>query len=955
MPLSWNEIKHRAIKFGNDWKAETREAAERQTFWNEFFDIFGIKRRTVASFEEPVKKFSGTWGAIDIFWPGKLLGEHKSAGQDLDKAHAQGMGYIRGLQDTGRSKEIPRYLVVSDFQKIALHDLEGDGESITFPVTELHKHIRHFAFIAGYKQHKLDPEDPANIEAAELMAVLHDALLDGGYTGHDLRVFLVRTLFCLFADDTGIFPPDAFKLYLADRTVEDGSDLGPKLDRLFRILNTPEDKRQAGLEEDQRQFPYVNGDLFAEKLEFADFTTAMRNALLKAANFRWERISPAVFGSLFQGVMDKKERRQIGAHYTSEANILKLVRSLFLDGMRAEFEHIRGLKIGKADKLRDLQKRLAALRFLDPACGCGNFLVITYRELRHLELDILKELYGVQSEFSLDDVNKLSLIDVDQMYGIEIEEFPARIAEVALWLTDHQANIELSQTFSQFYLRIPLRKSPHIHVGNALQKDWKEVLPPEQCSYVLGNPPFVGKKEQNEQQKADHDAVWGDVKGTGVLDFVTCWHRLASEYIQNTRIKVAFVSTNSITQGEQVSILWSHLLSRYHLKIHFAHRTFSWESEARGKAHVHCVIIGFAAFDTDVKCLFDYESVAADPTMTVVPNISPYLTAGSDTVVTKRMTPLSDVPEMIFGTKLVDDGHLVLSTEERNDLTQRFPYVASFIRPFTGGEEFLNGRERWCLWLNDAKPQDIRGCPPLMERVERVKQFRLASKKAPTVALATTPSLFGEIRQPDTEYLLFPKVSSERRRYVPLGFVSPEVIANGSSLVVPGASVYHFGVLSSAMQIAWMKSVCGRMKSDFQYSATIVYNNYPWPKDVSEVQKAAVEKAAQTVLDARAKFTTSTLADLYDPTTMPPALVKAHADLDRAVDRCYRKEPFPNDRARVEHLFALYEELAAPLVKYEKPKRKMKDTSTMESAGAAAHHRVPMILREDASPYGGAS
>lgn len=935
MPLSWNEIKHRAIKFGNDWKTETREAAERQTFWNEFFDIFGIKRRTVASFEEPVKKLSGSWGAIDIFWPGKLLGEHKSAGQDLDKAHAQGMGYIRGLHDTGRGKEIPRYLMVSDFQKIALHDLEGEGESVSFPITDLHKHIRHFAFIAGYKQHKLDPEDPANIEAAELMAELHDALHEGGYTGHDLRVFLVRTLFCLFADDTGIFPPDSFKLYLTDRTAEDGSDLGTKLDRLFRILNTQEDKRQAGLEEDLRQFPYVNGQLFEEKLEFADFTTAMRAALLKAAQFRWERISPAVFGSLFQGVMDAKDRRQVGAHYTSEANILKLIRSLFLDDMRAEFEHLRGLKIGKADKLRDLQKRLASLRFMDPACGCGNFLVITYRELRRLELDILKELHGQQSEFGLDEVNKLSLIDVDQMYGIEIEEFPGRIAEVALWLTDHQANVELSQAFSQFYLRIPLRKSPHIHVANALRKDWKEVLPPEQCSYILGNPPFVGKKEQDEQQKADLDAVWGDVKGTGVLDFVTCWHRLASEYIQNTRIKVAFVSTNSITQGEQVSILWSHLLSRYHLKIHFAHRTFPWESEARGKAHVHCVIIGFAAFDTGTKYLFDYENDPANPSKTEVANISPYLAAGSDIVATKRMTPLSDVPAMIFGTKLVDDGHLVLSTEERNDLTRQFPHVAKFIRPFTGGEEFLNGTERWCLWLNDAKPQDIRGCPPLMERVEQVKHFRLASKKAPTVALAATPSLFGEIRQPSTEYLLFPKVSSERRRYVPLGFLPPEVVANGSSLVVPGASIYHFGVLSSAMHISWMKSVCGRMKSDFQYSATIVYNNYPWPEAVSEAQKAAVEKAAQAVLDAREVYLNPrlddvmkgdpapqcTLADLYDPTTMPPALAKAHADLDRAVDRCYRKEPFPNDRARVEHLFALYEKLTAPLVVAPKEKR----------------------------------
>lgn len=510
MPLAWNEIKQRAIAFGNEWKSETREASERQSFWNDFFHVFGLKRRQVASFEEPVKKLSGNWGAIDIFWPGKLLGEHKSAGQDLDKAHAQAMGYIRGLQDTGRSKEIPRFIAVSDFQRIALHDLEpepGAAASFIFPVTEFHKHVHHFAFILGLRQSKLDPEDPANIEAAELMADLHDALLAGGYEGHDLRVFLVRILFCLFADDTGIFPQDSFKLYLTDRTAADGSDLGSKLARLFRVLNTPEDKRQANLEEELRAFPYVNGQLFAESLDFADFNTAMREALLEAAAFHWERISPAVFGSLFQGVMDKKERRQIGAHYTSEADILKLIRSLFLDDLRATFDHLRGLKIGRNDKLRGLQKHLGSLRFFDPACGCGNFLVITYRELRRLELEILKEIHGTQTEFTLDTVNQLSLIDVDQMYGIEIEEFPARIAEVALWLADHQANLELSTAFSQFYLRIPLRKSPHIHVGNALRLDWKQVLPPEQCSFILGNPPFVGKKEQNPAQKVDMDSV----------------------------------------------------------------------------------------------------------------------------------------------------------------------------------------------------------------------------------------------------------------------------------------------------------------------------------------------------------------------------------------------------------------------------------------------------------------
>jgi len=922
MPLSWNEIKHRAIKFGNDWKTETRESAERQTFWNEFFDIFGIKRRTVASFEEPVKKLSGNWGAIDVFWPGKLLGEHKSAGQDLDKAHAQGMAYIRGLQDNRREREIPRYLMVSDFQKIALHDLEGEGDSISFPVTELHKHIRHFAFIAGYKQHKLDPEDPANIEAAELMAELHDALLEGGYTGHDLRVFLVRTLFCLFADDTGIFPPDAFKLYLTDRTAEDGSDLGAKLDRLFRVLNTDTDKRQSTLDEDLRQFPYVNGDLFAEKLEFADFNTEMRNALLKAAQFRWERISPAVFGSLFQGVMDKKERRQIGAHYTSEANIMKLVRSLFLDDMRAEFDAAVKDRSGRGKgRLSELQKRLASLRFLDPACGCGNFLVITYRELRRLELDILKELHGAQSEFTLDDVNKLSLIDVDQMFGIEIEEFPGRIAEVALWLTDHQANIELSQAFSQFFLRIPLRKSPHIHVANALRKDWREVLPPEQCSYVLGNPPFVGHHYQNADQKDDQKSVMTNISASGVIDFVANWHLKAAEYIHGTKIKAAFVSTNSICQGEQAGLLWSELFGRYAVKIHFAHRTFAWASEARGKAHVHCIIVGFANFDTLTKQLYDYDSDPEHPTITLVSNIGPYLVEGSDRAVTNRSEPLSNAPKMSWGNKPTDGGHLILSPEERDDLRTKEPAAARFIRPYMGGGDFINGIERYCLWLKDAAPNELRALPMVMARVEGVKQMRLQSKAESTRNYAAYPSLFRQIAQPGSDYLAVPEVSSENRSYIPIAFITKDVICSNTVQFVPDATLWHFGILTSATHMAWMRQVCGRLKSDYRYSNTLVYNNFPWPETPSSTQVTAVEKAAQAVLDARAKYPTSTLADLYDPTTMPPILAKAHADLDRSVDRCYRKEPFPNDRARVEHLFARYEELTRPLLPTEKKAR----------------------------------
>lgn len=943
MPLSWNEIKHRAIAFSRDWKGATSEKSERQTFWNEFFEVFGKKRRTLAAFEEPVKKLSGNWGFIDLFWPGTCIVEHKSAGEDLGKAHAQGMDYVRGLIDSGREKEVPRWLIVSDFKRIAVHDLEPEQDpdlplftrlppSVEFPLKELHKNVRHFAFIAGYRHHKLNPEDPANFEATELMARLHDALYDGGYRGHDLCQFLVRLLFSFFADDTGIFPCDQFKLFIRERTAEDGSDLGAKLAHLFQVLNTPEDKRGKNLDEDLAQFPYVNGELFGETLTFADFTAPMRQALIACTDFRWERISPAVFGSLFQTVFDHEDdrkRRQLGAHYTAEKNIMKVVRSLFLDDLRAEFDAARKDKSGRGPgRLRDLQKKLASLKIMDPACGCGNFLVVTYRELRQLELEILIELHAnelseIQHEFAL-DVTQLSQINVDQMFGIEIEEFPARIAEVALWLADHQANVLLSEAFGQFYRRIPLRKSPHIHVANALRIDWNHVLPPSQCSYILGNPPFVGHHYQSAEQKADQQIVMEAISGAGVIDYVANWHFKAAAYSHCTQAKVAFVSTNSICQGEQAGLIWTHLFNRWHIKIHFAHRTFAWESEARGKAHVHCVIVGFAGYDASRKRLYDYESDPEKPTIVEAKNISPYLVEGPDRAVTNRSVPLCDVPKMSWGNKPTDGGHLILTPEERVALLIKEPGASKYIRPFMSGGDFINGVERFCLWLKDVHPSELRSLPLVLARVEAVKQMRLASTAESTRDYAAYPTLFRQIAQPDSDYLAIPEVSSERRIYIPIAFVSKDVICSNKIQFVPNASVWHFGILTSAMHMAWMRQVCGRLESRYSYSNTLVYNNYPWPQDVSEAQKAAVEKAAQAVLDTRARFMYGsvdtpvcaplcTLADLYDPTTMPPALAKAHAELDRAVDRCYRKEPFPNDRVRVEHLFALYEELTAPL------------------------------------------
>jgi hypothetical protein len=936
MPLSWNEIRHRAIGFSKEWKGETREAAERQSYWNDFFNVFGVRRRTVATFEEPVKKLSGDWGFIDLFWPGKLLVEHKSTGADLGKAHAQGMAYIRGLKDSGRDREIPRWLIVSDFARIALHDLEPEQDpgapllqrlppSVEFPLADFHKCIRHFAFIAGYTQHRLNPEDPANLEATQLMCDLHDALEMGGYTGHELKRFLVRILFCLFAEDNGIFPQKAFELFVRDRTAEDGSDLGVRLEQLFRILNTDTAQRQKNLDEELSQFPYVNGELFAEHLEFAEFNADMRNGLLACCSFRWETISPAVFGSLFQAVMDSKERRQIGAHYTAEKNILKLIRSLFLDDLRAEFESIKADRsTRRTARLQEFQDKLAKLRFFDPACGCGNFLVLTYRELRKLELEVLLELHGQQHEMSLDDVNRLSKLNVNQFYGIEIEEFPARIAEVALWLTDHQANVALSQAFGQFYQRLPLRASPHIHVGNALRMDWREVIPPGECSYILGNPPFVGKKEQNADQKADMELIFGTVKGSGVLDYVCAWYVKAVRYIQGTPIRVAFVSTNSITQGEQVGVIWNELLKKYHLTINFAHRTFPWESEARGKAHVHVVIIGFGILPLNQRVLFDYDGATGDPHASQVGRINPYLIDGSDLLIQNRSTPICDWPEVTYGSFALDDGHYTLSPEERSQIIRECPAAKNYIRPFIGGRELIHGEERYCLWLKDADPREVKAMRPVVQRIEAVQQWRKGRGRETTRELAETPMLFAEIRQPNSGYLAFPTLSSVRRRYVPIAYLQPNVIASNQVYVIAGASLFHFGVLHSEMHMAWIRQVGGRFKSDYRYSASLIYNNYPWPTAVTDKQRAAVEAAAQSVLEARSKYPTSTLADLYDPLLMPAPLPKAHQELDRAVDRCYRPEAFTSDRQRVEYLFALYEKITAPLL--PKPLRKRRTT-----------------------------
>ncbi|MDP8223352.1 MAG: hypothetical protein P9L99_08340 [Candidatus Lernaella stagnicola] len=903
---NWREMQRRAVKFVHRWKDESREAAEAKSFWDDFFRVFGRDRKAVASFEAPVRNLRDRWSFIDLFWKGTLLVEHKSRGKDLGRAASQAFDYIQYLQGEGREEEAPDYVIVSDFERIALHELET-GRVVEFPLAELPEHAHLFGFIAGFKQASLEPQDPLNIRAAEIMAKLHDALEDGGYSGHRLERFLVRILFCLFAEDTGIFDTDSFSRFIENYTRQDGFDLGAQLARFFAVLNTPREQRQTSLDDALMNLPYVNGELFREDLGFAEMDRAMREALLRCAHFHWAQISPAIFGSLFQSVMEPRERRRIGGHYTSERDILKLIRALFLDELRAQFEKIRHDR----RKLQEFQRTLAGLRFLDPACGCGNFLVVTYRELRLLELEVIKILHGGRQQEL--DIKNLTLIDMESMCGIEISEFPARIAEVAMWLVDHQMNRRLSNEFGAYFMRLPLAKSARIRVGNALLLDWNEVLPAGQCSYVLGNPPFVGKSLMTKEQNRETAHVWGDAKRSGVLDYVTAWYRKAAEYAGGTRIRAAFVSTNSITQGEQADALWTPLFRDFGLKIHFAYRTFPWESEARGKAHVHVVIVGFGAFDTGGKRIYEFDGKNDKLTVTEAKNISPYLVEGNDLAVPPRARPLCPVPECGYGSKPADGGHLLLTEEQRQDFVAQYPDAAPYLRPLLSAAEYLHGRKRWCLWLPHAKPSDIRSIRGLRERVGKVREFRLASKKAATRELAGQPALFAEIRQPTTRFVLVPQHTSERRDYVPFGYFEPENILHNSCSAIPEASLYHFGVLSSEMHMAWLRHVGGRIKSDFRYSTRQVYNNFPWPQVPSEKQSAAVEKAAAAVLAARDQYPDQSPADLYDPLAMPRALHRAHEALDRVVDRCYRQARFPDDQRRMPFLLKLYEKLAAPL------------------------------------------
>lgn len=901
-----NEMRERAARFVTEWRGETYERGESQSFWNDWFEIFGIRRRKVATFEHYVSKLSGGNGFIDLFWPGYLVVEQKSANKDLIAAEGQAFDYLHGLSQ----KDMPRLVISSDFATFHVHDLD-DGTVMDFAVEDLPKHIEMFAWIAGHQKRHFEHEDEVNIKAAELMGRLYDLLDESGYADHGLRTLLVRLLFILFADDTGIWERNLFADYLLNQTAEDGRDVGMHLGQLFQVLNTPIESRQRTLDESLARFPYINGDLFGEQVSLPSFDAKMRSRLVDATKFDWSAISPAIFGSMFQSVMDTDQRRTIGAHYTREQNIFKVIEPLFLDELRAECASASSVKA-----LEKLHERLSALTFFDPACGCGNFLIVAYREIRRLELEIMRRIRDLKGPHyqMTSDIDYVRKVKVSQFYGIEIEEFPARIAETAMYLMDHLMNIELEKEFGLWRPEFPIRVSAHIGQGNAIRLDWNTVLPANRCSYLFGNPPFVGMAWMNEEQQDDNRHAFADIDAaglrTGRLDYVACWYAKAFAYMTRTAVRAAFVSTNSITQGEQARTM-GPILERNGYEIDFAHRTFKWSSEARGTAQVHVVVIGFSYGGlAPKKMVFEYPTPASDPTAVPVGDINFYLD-GHATTPSKRYQPMvGGLPNASKGSQPTDGGNLIVGVEDY-ELVAADPIAAKYLRPFRQSTEMLYSKERWCLWLREAPASDLRTSPVLRARLCDVATARSASRTASVRAQAQTPWLFTQIRQPSSRYLALPEVSTMQRDYIPGRYYEADVIAGNKLIVWPDAPLWLFSYLHSAAFMAWVRSFSGRMKSDFMIAPSTVYFTFPFVVPSGEVL-AHIENAAQAVLDARSSNAGQSLADMYDPLTMPTDLRRAHNGVDALIDGLYGlKQPTPAER--LARLLREYESLSAPL------------------------------------------
>ena len=884
-----------AKEFVKYWTGRGDEKQETQRFWMDLLrNVYGVAEpEKTVEFECPVKLDHVSY--IDAYLPAtRVLIEQKGADIDLRRGYKQSDGSMLTPYQQARRyagylphDRNPRWIVVCNFREFHIHDMNRpNDEPEVVALADLEKEYHRLNFLVDTGDENIKKEMEISLQAGEIVGTLYDALLkqykdpESPETLKSLNALCVRLVFCLYAEDAEIFGGHGkFHDYLQRHQDTARS----ALIELFRVLDTKPEDRDPYMDDNLAAFPYVNGGLFAdEHVTIPRLEKDIVDLILRRASedFDWSAISPTIFGAVFESTLNPETRRSGGMHYTSIENIHKVIDPLFLDDLKAELAEIQAVAVETTRKrrLNDFQRKLAGLKFLDPACGSGNFLTETYISLRKLENEALRSL---SSQVTIGIYANPIQVSIGQFYGIEINDFAVTVAKTALWIAESQMMKETEDIMHMSLDFLPLKSYANIVEGNALRLDWESVVPKHELNYIMGNPPFVGKKEQTKNQKDDLLSVWKNTKGVGNLDYVTGWYKKAAELMRETDICSAFVSTNSITQGEQVPVFWKNMLNMQ-TRIEFAYRTFRWDSEAAIKAHVHCVIIGFScaqSFKKAILYMSNMQTVSAK-------NINPYLLDAPTTLIESRNKSICSAPPIAYGSMPIDDGHLILEKEDVDALLAEDPNNRQFIRKYAGGAELLQGKDRWCLWLKGASPKEIKKSKIIMEHVEETAKFRRNSKRPQTLALADTPTLFGEIRQPDSDMLVIPKVSSENRRYIPISYVSPQIIVNGSALIIPGATHYDFGILTSNVHMAWMRTVAGRMKSDYQYSGKIVYNNFPWPMPTEE-QRAKIEETAQAILDARALYPDSSLADLYDETTMPPELRKAHQQNDKAVMRAY--------------------------------------------------------------------
>ena len=915
-----------AKAFAKNWKDRGYEKGDSQIFWVELLTtVFGVTEISqFISFEDQVHLDHTSFidGYIEKT---HVMIEQKSINKSLTAAIRQSDGsMLTPFEQAKRySSELPyskrpRWIVTSNFQSFYIYDMEkpgGDPEIIR--LEDLEKEYYRLQFLVDEGNTNLQREMEVSIAAGEIVGLLYDALAKQYVDStteramKSLNILCVRIVFCLYAEDAGIFGQHGmFHDYLEEF---DTRHMRKAVIELFQVLDTKPEDRDPYMEESLAQFPYVNGGLFAnEDIEIPQFTDEIRNLLLEkaSADFDWSEISPTIFGAVFESTLNPETRRSGGMHYTSIENIHKVIDPLFLDELKNELKEIQQITVQrtKDKKLRDFQKKLSNLRWLDPASGSGNFLTETYISIRRLENEVIKELQRGQITFGFDESSPIH-VSIDQFYGIEINDFAVTVAKTALWIAESQMMKETEDIVHMNLDFLPLTTNAFIVEGNSLQIDWESVVPKYQVSYIMGNPPFVGYSLQNKEQKNDILSVYVDEKGkpyktAGKIDYVAGWYFKAAQFMQGTTIRTAFVSTNSITQGEQVAGVWKPLYDRFGIHIDFAHRTFMWDSEANMKAHVHCVIVGFSIAPNQAK-----RRIYVDGRFKEVNNVNAYLLDAPNEFICNRSKPLWNVPQMTTGNRPADGGNLIIEKEDYEEFIRKEPQAKPYIKKLVGSTEFINNKERWCLWLVDVKPAELRKMPLVLKRVEACKQDRENSPDAGRRKLAETPTLFRELNNP-ASFILVPKVSSERRRYVPMGFLDYNTISTDLNFIIPEATMYQFAILTSNIHMAWMRAVCGRMKSDYRYSANIVYNNFPWPEPTAQ-QRKKIEQTAQAILDARALYPDSSLADLYDELTMPLELRKAHHQNDMAVMQAYGftkgSEAYKSEAACVAELMKLYQ------------------------------------------------